>query len=598
MTGPIELGAIFEQFGGRCPVCGAALGEAVPIDRVTGRFESPPCFLLEIGPSDGAAGHSWRVSVVGANFPPARSTIPRFVESEVEYVYVLCGDGHIFPQSAPAFYRRGQDRDVRKRVDRWNMVAAVGALASGKTYLLIRMLNQELSNTQNNFPQHNGGRVERHQLNPLEQIPFDLRSAEYNRTVSELRPMQPTSAEETRPAFLLTTRVPEAVDAIRTLIRRTVLDGDRRADRWGRGFRQPLVIRTTSSKRVTWTGIADLPGELFSSDPGSASERAMLRAFDALVWVIDPAVAAGALDKMARDPINDDADYASVLDGSLRPGTTAVEDTRQVRADRQRDQFEIGRSLTLIDNDYIAAHGRPLEMLIAVTKCDLIRAGLRKGGLDTLGRSGFVRRGVAAYLASITRRWRAGDLVPDEHSHNLLTYLYPGAAVQLDVVERRVNQVADGLLEHYSQEEAFWGLVHDGQRDIVEIPGGGDMALPGRRIEVLSIGEHQDQSTEPGSAERMLIRDLIMSAVGCGVAYGLGHDAALYNLMQQETQRIRFFLCSPLGTVPVGRAEGLPGYAQVYRLEPMNSDDTFPYMGDQSAALTQLLLASLRKARA
>ncbi|GAA3456966.1 hypothetical protein [Dactylosporangium matsuzakiense] len=606
MTGPIDLSAIFDQFGGRCPVCAAALGAQVPIDRQSGRFESPPCLLLEIGPGDGAAGYAWRVSVVGAGFPPARSTVPRFVESEVEYIYVLCGDGHVFPYSAPAFHRFGHERDARRRVDRWNMIAAVGALASGKTYLLIRMLNQELANTQNNFPQHNGRRVERHQLNPLEQFPLDLRSAEYNKTVSELRPMQPTQAEETRPAVLLKIQLPEAVEAIRELIRKTVLDGERRADRWGHGFRQPLVIRTTSSNQITWTGIADLPGELFSSDPGSARERAMLRAFDALIWVIDPAVAAGALDKMARAPISDEADYASVLDGSLRPGTTAVEDTRQVRADRQQDQFEIGRRLTLKDSDYIAAHGRPLEMLIAVTKCDLIRAGLRKdrlsteGGrrLDALGRPGLVRRGIGAYLASVTRRWRAGEIVPDEHSLRLLSYLYPSAAVQLDVVERRVNQVIDGLLDHYSQEEAFWGLVHEGQRDIVEIPGGGDMALPAQRIEVLSIGEHQDQSTEPGSSERMLIRDLIMSAIGCGVAYGLGHDTALFNLLQQETQRVRFFLCSPLGTVPVSRAEGQPGYAQTYRLEPMNSDDTFPYMGDQSAALTQLLLASLRKARA
>ncbi|WP_433605202.1 hypothetical protein ACQP2P_26700 [Dactylosporangium sp. CA-139114] len=605
----LDQRAAYEQFGGRCPVCGAPLGDTVPVDARSGRFLSPPCFQLDIGPSDASDHYAWRLTVIGINYPPATSTAPRFVEHEVEYVYVICGDGHIFPRSAPGLHHNSPAADASRRVDRWNMVAAVGALASGKTYLLIRMLSQELANTRNIWPENNSSRVRRHQLNPLEQVPLDLRSAEYSRTVSELRPMQPTSAEETRPAALLETLLPDVLEAVRETIRLTVVDGEQRAERWGMGFRQPLVIRTTSGTRVTWTGIADLPGELFTPDigprdhamtPGRTRERAMLRSFDALIWVIDPAVSAAALDKLASDPQQSGRDeYDRILDGSLRPGTTRVDSRNRVRAGREQTQFEIGRTLTLRDSSYVSEHGRPLEMLVAVSKCDLIHAALRKQRpLDGLGEPGLVQYGVAAYLASVARRWAAMDLVADEQSRQLLHYLLPSATVQPDVRDRRVMQVADGLLKHYSNEDAFWQLVHGGARDTVRIPGSGDMALSGVRIDVLSIGEHQDQSTQPGAGERMLIRDLVMSAVGCGVAYGLGHDAALHHLFMLENQRIRFFLCSPLATVPVSRAERIAGDAAVYHLEPLEPDERFPRMGDRSAALIQLLLASLRKARA
>ncbi|MFF5232356.1 hypothetical protein [Dactylosporangium sp. NPDC000521] len=591
-----------EQFGGTCPICGANLGSAVEWNPATRRFDRPPCFRLEIGREDASGNHAWRVVVVAdaaVNFPAAVSRVPAFVESEVEFVYLLCGDGHIFPQAEPGHARMRRLTDDRQRVDRWNMVAAVGAPASGKTYLLIRMVSQQLINPGNLFPRLEGGRVQRHRLNPLEQVPLSERADEYGRTVADNTFMSPTIGQDTRPARILERLIDDALDAIREMVRMTVTDGQSRASQWGLGLRQPLIVRTSSDRILTWTGIADLPGELFQAGQRNASERNKLRAYDALIWVIDPVVAASALDPLTRDSLGPGNEYDSVLDGSLRPGTTVEKGASAVRALRERTQREIGNTLTLVDNDYAVDEGRALELLIAVTKCDVIHAALRKGKqLEDIGHQGSVLRGVAAYLAWLSRRWVSGGQRLDPPSERLMDYLYGARSAQQRVAEERILQVSRGLLKHYSDHQAFWGLVHEGGEDVVDIQAnGGSMSVSSRRIEVVSIGDHLDQSTVRGSSEVMLIRDVVMSALGCGVAYGLGHDAAIAAVLLNDWQRIRLFLCSPLGTVPVAR-KVVSGPAEIHRLEPLEPAERFPQMEEPSAALTQLLLASLRKARA
>ncbi|GAB3853685.1 hypothetical protein [Dactylosporangium cerinum] len=317
-------GELNEQFGGICPICGSTLGTDTRWDPVTRRFDRPPCFRLEVGPMDAAGDSAWRIVVIGAgavNFPAAVSRVPAFVESEVEFVYLLCGDGHIFPQAEPSHARMRRLTNDRQRVDRWNMVAAVGAPASGKTYLLVRMVSQNLINPDNMFPRVEGGRVQRHRLNPLEQVPLSERAAEYSKTVTDNTAMSPTIGQDTRPARILGRLLDDALGAIREMVRMTVTDGQNRARQWGMGLRQPLVVRTSSDRILTWTGIADLPGELFQPGQSNESERNKLRAYDALIWVIDPVVAA-ALDPLTRDSLAQGDEYDSVLDGSLRPGTT------------------------------------------------------------------------------------------------------------------------------------------------------------------------------------------------------------------------------------------------------------------------------------
>jgi hypothetical protein len=80
-----------------------------------------------------------------------------------------------------------------------------------------------------------------------------------------------------------------------------------------------------------------------------------------------------------------------------------------------------------------------------------------------------------------------------------------------------------------------------------------------------------------------------MSAVGCGLAYGLGQQSALFRMHREPWITLRFFLCSPLATVPIAVDD--------IRLKPLNPRDRFPRVDDRAAALTQLLLAVLGRAR-
>jgi hypothetical protein len=79
-----------------------------------------------------------------------------------------------------------------------------------------------------------------------------------------------------------------------------------------------------------------------------------------------------------------------------------------------------------------------------------------------------------------------------------------------------------------------------------------------------------------------------MSTVGAGLAYALGLRRALDAALHRETQTTRFFLCSPLATVPT---------TEHGRLRPRDGGKSFPEVDDRSASLTQLLLAMLEKVR-
>lgn len=580
---------MIDRFGRTCPVCDAPLGAPPVIDGPSGRFVLPPCFRLEVGTADRLNRYPWRLSVVGGDFPVPRSTEPVFNPLEIEYVYLLCGGGHIFPDAAPVLHRRRGEGEARHSIHEWNMVAALGAPASGKTYLLLRMLHQNLDNPDNILLGDEEGRVRQYQLSPLEQIPMSDRAGMYAQTLATGDAIEPTMTNRRgQPEGILSEQLPDALDAIKDMIRRTVVDGRERAEIWGTRFRQPLVMRTEARGRRTWTGVADLPGELFDPDDPAPRERVKLRDYDALVWVVDPVVAAGPMDRFTEDNLAVDSSYDAILDGSLRPGTIAAGGSALVRTNRDHIQTEIGRRLTLLDADVVADQGAGVQVLVTVTKCDLIRAALAKKNLDELGAPGSVGRGAAGYLAVLTDRHVNGRIQVDPLAVPLLQYLYAGDAVERTVREQRMRQVADGLIRHYSDPDAFWRLVETGEVERVDIPSGTDPACRQQTIIVPSIGTHLDHGLRRDAILQVPLRDVVMSALGCGVAYGLGHEQALYRLLREEWIRLRFFLSSPLGTVPLG-AQGL--------LKPLEVQARFPRLGDRSAALSQLLLAALGKAR-
>lgn len=577
------------RFGTSCPVCGAALGVADPgLDEETGeRFVNPPSFRLEVGASVTESQQPWRVTLLAGNFPPAESTDPRFNPYDVEFVYLLCGEGHIFPEETPAF-RAGahRDGDARQRVDDFNMVAAIGSPASGKTYLLIRTLSQNLDVLTRFDPDDDPGRIRPRELSPLEVLPTEKRVERFNETRSNGKAIGPTGTESAAYPFgILQTKVPKALEAIQSLIERTVLDGRRRAERWGKGFRQPLVLRTDSGEHRTWTGIADLPGELFMPNSVNRREAGLLSGFDALVWVVDPAVAPRAAEWMVVDP---DVDEQAQVNGSLRPGTSSSSGIDVVRINREQIQNAIGRRITVLDGPFTMNKGRPLQMLVAITKCDLVHAALSKSDLTELGRAGQVQRGAATYLSFALDRWMKGIVGADPEAGRLLHYLQGAAQASPTGRRQRIEQVAHGLLRHYSTAPEFWKLMHDGAASTVDIEPSGSNERP-LRIRVPSLDDHLDAARRPGSATEILVRDLVMSTIGCGVAYALNQETALLRMHQERWIELRFFLCSPLTMVPIAVDD--------VWLKPLDPHAQFPPVDERAAGLTQLLLALLERAR-
>jgi hypothetical protein len=581
------------RFGTTCPVCRQLLGGCPPpLDPATGRFMMPPSFRLEVGAPDGRNDTPWRVTMLAGNYRPAESVDPAFNEHEVDFIYLLCGGGHIFPDATPV-YRSGVQRrpdEARQSIDEWNMVAAMGAPASGKTYLLVRMLKQNLDNLTQWNAYDDPGRIRLRKLSPLEELPLTSRIGKYNDTRQTGKAIQPTGTDRhATPAGLLEEQLRDALGAIQELVRRTVVDGERRAQQWGRQFRQPLVLRTDSGDRRTWTGVADLPGELFDERRSNHREAGMLRSFDALLWVVDPAVAPNATEWMATESVDEEL---LLLDGSLRPGTvngfSAGADV--IRGNRESIQDDIGQQVTMVDGLFATNEGRPLQMLVAVTKCDLIRAALEKPGLDLrdFGAPSEVERGTATYLSVAVDRWSRGTGA-DPGATQLLTYIWGARTAEPAVRQRRAVQVARGLLDHFSQPEEFWKLVHVGTDNEVSIPCGDMTTEVPQHIRVPSIDEHLDSALQPGSGGLILLRDLVMSAVGCGLAYGLGQQSALFRMHSEPWITLRFFLCSPLATVPIAVDD--------IRLKPLDPRDRFPRVDDRAAALTQLLLAVLGRAR-
>jgi hypothetical protein len=206
--------------------------------------------------------------------------------------------------------------------------------------------------------------------------------------------------------------------------------------------------------------------------------------------------------------------------------------------------------------------------------------------LVDLGEVGDAVRGASTYLGYMAERWARAYVRCDEESETLLRYVRPLALSAEQAGQRRAEHAARALLNYYSDPGAFWNLVHVGREHDIRVPGSG-MDLPYLRMTVPAIGTHLDVALRAGSAYKILFRDLVMSTVGCGVAYGLGLKDSLYAALGRPQQNTRLFLCSPLTTVPV---------ADDGKLRPLDKS-TFPAVDERSAALTQLRVAILEKVR-
>ena len=490
------------RFGRFCPVCGGLLGKPAGQDFEAGLYRQLPALRLEVQTSIHRGQFYWRLSYVDGNPFQSTSDVP---PTDTVFEYLLCGSGHIFPSDTP-IYHSGRRQQPTKPAESWNMVAAVGPTGSGKTYLLLRALRQSLMN-ERFYGASDPDRMHRVELTPLEEVPMRVRGSQYSRTLSEGAPIPATNLNlEGTPYGILRDLMPDLVDEIQRMIRETVVDGPAHAQTWGRGSRQPLVMRTATRGASIWTGVADLPGELFTEDNEFRPENTNLRLYDALVWVVDPVIADGGDGIIRNSAIGHS--YAEVMDGNLRPGSLATVDADGVRAERNQVQLRLGELLAGYGGKWTAERSTTQSLAVAVNKCDLIHASLDGSLPAEWKEDGTVHLGVVKYLMETATRLSRGQRTADPDATALLNLILGDHNAQEEWRIERARAVAVDLLRHYAEPERFWNLVHVGDEDQVHgdtgrgrFPLGTAGAVHRRASRHLPESQHGGQVAGPRSGD-------------------------------------------------------------------------------------------------
>lgn len=569
----------------RCPACDDDLGVA-PSSVTNGEWR-PPSLLLEVNGGD-AGTLDWRLSLFGHR--GKRWSSPGFKPAHVRWVYRLCGDGHLFLDHIRL---RGGTRDPQWTVHDFDVAAAVGGVAAGKSYLLLRTLSQHLTISGLEYVPavDNMVPIDDHDADWLEEAPMHLLEGHYLQMSAEGTPLPPTTRRDLLPVEFLTEKV--SGDIVRQIlaIHHDLVGDDHRDDNtWGQRMRQPIVKRYQIGNRRVIAAIADLAGELFDqSTINDEHQQRLLRNYGTLIWVVDPVIA-GPFRTFLPAGIK-----PTVVSASMRPDRAVHDNPTTVQNRRGSGQRLLAATLAKVDSKLAADVGPTQHLLVCITKSDLIHLALRKGRkLTDLGQADDVVEGSARYLLEVAQR--AGS---DEAS----LAVEPAAKIAVvDPVHRArhepslradlVRQLSSALVRHYSSPDAFWDLTHHGGDAAVDIPAGHPSSvLPPGFLAVPSLNTHIAESLAAGQGGVLRVRDLVMSALGCGIAFGLGFRQPIERMLQQPWRDLRFFLCSPLASVPT-QVEGDPDH-----IEPLEKSESFPEIDDRSAALTQLLLCVLRRVR-
>jgi hypothetical protein len=480
-------------------------------------------------------------------------------------------------------------------------VAALGPVASGKSYLLVRALKQLLAPQDIDHSYTTGMvHIERVKQFPLELMPMEILEKHYEQTWQANTPIPATAKEDQVPGTILQDEIGRDIRSAAETLQFKVM-GFPRADfdRWGEKVRQPIFLRTRKAGQPVLTCVVDLAGELFDRETGAYvgfTTLPMMQHCTELVWVIDPFSSDGRFENYLRQAVRDPAEYTRIVEGSARPDEGRDADPEKLSRDlaaRDGVNDKLGSDFVTDFGDFVSPLGGTLYNLIAITKCDLVELALRRDcTLDKLGEPGDVCEGIARYLGYVIDR--AFPVLATKDVQELVDYLQVGAfdGPARDAAQRqRVDQLAAALLRHYSTAERFWDLVDGGGADKIELTNNDLVAeLDELEVEVPSLDAHLAASLRPDGGSQLHMRDLVMSAMGCGLMHGLGQRARVVLLFAQRWRDVRFFLCSPLGTVPSYQ----PGDVTV-RMPP-SEDRKYPKVDAPSAGLTQLQLRIMRRA--
>lgn len=569
----------------RCPACDDDLAD--PMGREPDGRVRRPGLRLELC-VEGKDSMDWRLSLADGSrsWPPS----PGFHPARVRLVYQICGDGHVFLDRLTT----GGHLDLaRSRVDRFEVIAAVGSTAAGKSYLMLRTLCQHLVVNALAAVNAPGAPAPVSVVDVdwlLEAEPLEMLKRDYEKTEVRGLPMDPTTLHSMLPFNFLGRKVAGALVSQIIDIHTELLGADN-VDRssWGRRIRQPIVRRYQIGDQLVMAGVADLAGESFrSNSPEDQHNRFLLGNYGTMVWAIDPVVCAsfpGFLPVVAS---------SSVL-ASMRPDANINNRPDEIRRERNAVQRRLAGMLADL-GAMSQADGAVQYLQVCVTKADLIRLALVEGAsLRKLGRPGSdaVTAGVARFLFEVAHRATGpGRTVTVERSAWEPVGRISALLHDRKLASMAAQHVANAIVTHFDNAEHFWQLVQLGGGTVVPVPSGEPEAvLPAGEIAVPTIDEHVAGSLVPGQSGVLRTRDLVMSALACGVAYGLGFEQSIEKLLHQPWRELRFFLCSPLAETPV------PVAASDELIQPRETEASFPEFDAPSAALSQLLLAMLRRMR-
>jgi hypothetical protein len=567
----------------RCPACDDDLG--VPLStEPDGRIRRPSLRLELCGEQRGAM--DWRLSLWDGS--KSWKPSPRFHPARVRLVYRVCGDGHVFLANVVS---GGTNPLAAWRAEQFDVIAAVGGVAAGKSYLMLRALSQHLTVSGLTYVDTPVRPAQVHVYNAdwLEAAPLELLKRDYHGTEVQGLPIAPTTYRYMLPFEFLADQVSPGLVQQILEIHEELLGADN-VDKisWGQRIRQPIVRRYNLGGRRVLAAVADLPGEVFTPDSVQYHHhRYLLRNYGTLAWVIDTVICEPFVRFLPPEVA------ATSLAASMRPDAVVNDKTDEIRKERNHIQHSLADTLTELGG--LSEDVGPVQyLLVCVTKADLIRLALHERSLRELGARDEVVTGVAAYLVEIARR--AGGTYPtvavDEGVHRSITGWINRFDHEPTLVRKAAEQLADRIVDYYSAPSAFWELVHGGAGADIDVPEREPtQILHSVRIRVPSLDEHVAYSLIPGEGGILRARDVIMSALGCGIAYGLGFGQSIDALLQQRWRELRFYLCSPLVEVPVSIESTDELIAPRERLA------SFPGVGARSAALSQLLLSMLRRLR-
>lgn len=480
----------------QCPLCGL-----------------PRTWLrLEVGVSQVAYSRVWML--VSTNHPSLRLVEPRFDRATITNLtrYDICRSGHVLVSpTAPVW------------VD--NVIRVLGTVAAGKSYLM-QALEQQAS-----LP---APRDSTFQLSWP-----DALAGQKHKTTSVIQATR-DNTETCRDRLLRTLRVEDNPLDLSPFLRTLELSEDDIL-RWGTES-PPLLIASRSATATHQTAICDLPGELVDKILASLPTEhdvAQLPHSDSILWVVEAFIAERLHHVLRRHPL---------LSGSVRKESGQQVALEQLRETAQTNSTSFAQHLSRTDNSVMAAG--TAELLVALTKTDLIREFLSEGGGDWWAgiegpdrdhlRQRWVDAGAHALVSYAARLDR---LTPDAGTSRVLARI--GDAWDDPATRARASHIAAGILDHFADSKEFWNLVFWGEEARVVIPALPDSDDFAEPLE-LPLDPIDTYSRQRFHRFTLQLRDLMTTVLARGFLSESIDEATMRAIERDRV--VRYFLTyAPLG---------------------------------------------------